>query len=180
MISVSVTKARDSLKDLIVRVCENQTDVHILRGADALALLTLERPKQRVPAMRLKLDDARKGWAKLLEVVAARGARFQFRLVDRPAVYLVRAPGYTNRFVDEWREHLDQHRPDSATTPNEVLSLLNEVRAQGAEQAERLERIEQLVSAHQDGKSRPAAPAMLEDSSPLLRYGDDLDRNEES
>lgn len=112
---VKSTDARNNLKALLSQVWETEEPVEILLDGKPVAVLTLEEPQTGTPALRIKFDEARKGWSELLNYVFIMGARFYFRVRlndDKPApkIYLVRPVGSRNRFDEAWKAHRETYR----------------------------------------------------------------------
>lgn len=114
-VAVKSSEVKRDLRATLKRVGETGQDILIEYSGEVHARLTTRKPQKKVAPVRLRVEDARQNWSKLMQVVATRDARFVFRLVNSPAVFLLRDSEYQNGILHQWNEHIKKHRLTSAT-----------------------------------------------------------------
>ena len=110
MESKKSSSVRTSLSQHLSEVAQSGNAVGIEHNGDVVAILTTEKPSYAVPSLQLRTAEAKIGWAKILEAVAVRSARFYFHRKGEPRIYLVKNKDYSHQYGQMWVKHLAEWR----------------------------------------------------------------------
>jgi hypothetical protein len=149
---LSSTKVRDDLRRLAISVRDGEGDVTILHSGKPFALLTLTLPTPKPAAVLRRIAQAQRDWANLLAAVTVDDARFRFKWKERPAVFLLRAPGFLNEHVYQWRDHLHQFEPDVSTLVQRDIEKLFQKVSELGDRVEEVKRIATFLFADRNRK----------------------------
>jgi predicted MPP superfamily phosphohydrolase len=109
---------RKYLPKILKAVFENNEDLEIELYGQVVAILTLQEPHRAIAPLRIKTEDAKKGWSELLQAVSTRKARFAFYRKSgehKYQIYLVPNPKCKNSFSEGWANHVASWKENAQT-----------------------------------------------------------------
>jgi len=117
-----------------------------------VAILTPNKPQRSVQPIHVTSEDAKKGWAELLQAVSMRRARFYFARKSNEQtyqVYLVPNPDFENSFAKRWTEHVAECRStklDAKVSSRDLLEAQNDTKHQIALLRDELAKLDKKVA----------------------------------
>ena len=133
----TASEVRKNLSLLLRNVFDTKDDLEIELSGQVVAILTLNEPRPSVQPIRVKCEDAKKGWAELLQAVSMRRARFYFARKSNEEqqyrIYLVPNPNFENSFAKRWAEHVAEYKTknlDGQVSSRDLLEAQNDTKRQ--------------------------------------------------
>lgn len=141
---------RSHLSRLARDVSENNETIGIQQSSNVVVLMTKDAPQSGPPAMRIRLEVARKGWSDLTEIISILRVSYylKIRLGEDEAlknIYLVPAPDHSNQFYAEAKANklaYDLKINQSKSRPDILINLNEYINDQIKEKEKKL--IEQM------------------------------------
>jgi hypothetical protein len=148
----TATEVRKNLSLVLRDLFDTKEDVGIELSGQVVAILTLNEPRRSVQPIRVKSEDAKKGWAELLQAVSMRRARFYFARKSNEQtyrIYLVPNPGFENSFAKRWAEHLEEHKTknaDGQVSSRDLLEAQNDTKHQIASLRDEFAKLDKKIA----------------------------------
>lgn len=132
----TASEIRKNLPKLLREIFETEEDLGVELSGQVVAILTKSEPTRSIQPIRVKIEDAKKGWAELLQAVSVRRGRFAFHRKSSEQtyrIYLIPNPAFENSFVNLWQSHVAEHRAKNSVgqaSNRDLLEAQNETKAQ--------------------------------------------------
>lgn len=148
----TASEVRKNLSLLLRDVFDTKEDLGIELSGQVVAILTLDEPRRSIQPIRVKSEDAKKGWAELLQAVSMRRARFYFSRKSNEQtyqIYLVSNPDFENSFAKRWAEHVEEYKnknSDGKVSSRELLESQNDTKHQIASLRDEFAKLDKKIA----------------------------------